>query len=145
MSYELSGGKIMCDMIKKPSECSDKELTEYYNLAVKGNQVDKNGLKERIEQAILLAFHYENNSLVGIAALKYPHESYKNGVFKKAEVPLESDKYKFKFGWAYTEPEYRGKHICSNLTHKILESEVSQNIYATTKDEKIKNFYGKWF
>lgn len=133
----------MCDIIKKPSECSQKEKKDFYDLVVKGNQVNISRLKERIEGAELLAFHYEKNNLVGIAALKYPNESYKNRIFEKAEVPQESGKYKLEFGWAYTELESEGRHICSNLTHKMLESEVSQNIYATTKDKRMQKILTK--
>lgn len=128
----------MCNIIKKPLECSKKEKEDFYDLVVKCDEVDKNGLKERIEGAKLLAFHYENINLVGTAALKCPDEDYKKDKFKRAGVAEQSDNYNLEFGWACTEEKYRRKGIGSGLIQQILNCEGSQCIYATTKERNNK-------
>jgi RimJ/RimL family protein N-acetyltransferase len=123
------------EKIKEPSECSEKEIEDFYQKVLDGEQVDPFGLRDRIKKAVLLAFHYEENTLVGIAALKRPNETYKKKVFRKAGVSKESDKYNLELGWAYTIKEYRGKGICSSLVQKLISALGSQNIFATTRTD----------
>lgn len=135
----------MCDKFKEPSECSESELENFYQMALKGEQVVKAGLRGRIENAKLLAFHYERDTLVGVAALKKPSEDYKQRVFRKAGVPEEVSKYNCELGWAFTEKKYRGKGIGSGLVQKIIDKFGFQNIYATTKtdNKSAKRILGK--
>ena len=123
----------MCDKIKEPSECSEKEIEDVYLLAKKGGEVDPLGLRNRIRRAKYLAFHYEQNELVGIVGLKRPYETYKKVVFKRAGVPKEAEKYSLEIGWAYTKCVYRGKGICTGLIQKILEKSESENFFATVR------------
>lgn len=125
------------DKIKEPSECSEKEIKDFYQKVLEGGQVDPFGLKDRIKRAALLAFHYEENTLVGITALKRPDETYKKEVFRKAGVSKESDKYNLEIGWAYTTKEYRGRGICSSLIQELIVASVSQNMFATTKTDNL--------
>jgi len=125
------------DKIKEPSECSEKEIEDFYQKVIDGEQVDPFGLRDKIKRASLLAFHYEENTLVGIAALKRPNETYKKEVFRKAGVSKESDKYNLEIGWAYTTKEYRGRGICSGLIQKLIVASASQNIFATTKTDNL--------
>lgn len=123
----------MCDKIKEPSECSKKELEDFYQLVLEGEQVEISGLRDRIKTAKLLAFHYEGNILVGIAALKHPNETYKKKVFKKAGVPEKSDQYNLEIGWVFTKPKYENRGIASGLVRKIVDIFESQNLFAMTK------------
>lgn len=123
----------MCDKIKEPSGCNKEEIDIFYQLVLKGEQVEKAGFRDRIERAKLLAFHYEGNTLVGVAALKRPNETYTKEVFRKAKVSEESGKYNLEVGWAFTIKEYRGKGICCGLVKKIVDASKSENIFATTK------------
>lgn len=80
------------DVIKPPSQCTDKELEAFYDLLVRGGEVEERGLRDRVRRAKLLAFHYENQRLVGIAAIK-SLENHKNQVFLRAGIKEESTKY----------------------------------------------------
>ena len=127
----------MCNEIKEPSECSKEEIENFYQLVLKGGQVEVSGLGNRIKRAKLLAFHYEENTLVGIAALKQSNQTYKKKVFRKAGVSEDSDKYNLEVGWAFTMCEYRGKGICSSLVQKIVDASGSANIFATTTTDNL--------
>lgn len=124
--------------IKPPDQCSAEELEEFYQLLLKGEAVENNGLKNGgINRAKLLAFHYENQTLVGIAAIKSPIERYKNDIFLKAETKEVPEKYPLEFGYAVTLKGYEGRHICSCLTEKLIRDFRDQNIYATTKTTNV--------
>lgn len=125
----------MCDTIKEPSECSKEEMEKFYQLVLKSGEVEISGLRNRIKRAKLLAFHYEEDTIVGIAALKRPNEPYKKRIFRKAGVSEESVGYNLEIGWAFTMCEYRGKGICSGLVQKILDAYGRQSIFATTKTD----------
>ena len=118
--------------IKPPNQCSAKEIESFYQILLKGEAVEKRGLKNRINRAILLAFHYENQILVGIAAIKLPSEGYRSNIFRKAETKEPLEKYPLEFGYAVTLEGYEGRHICSGLTQKLIENFQDQNMYATT-------------
>jgi len=127
----------MCDKVKEPPKCSKKELENFYQLVLRGEQVENSGLRNRIKRAKLLAFHYEEKNLVGIASLKRPNKTYKKKVFIEAGVSEESDKYNLEVGWAFTMDEYRGKGICCGLIQKIVDASGSQNIFATTRTDNL--------
>jgi len=124
---------IMSYIIKEPIKCSKKELDEFCSLVKKAGEVDPWGLMNRIKKAKLLAFHYEQKAIVGIAGLKKPYEKHKTDVFRKAGIPKEASKYDLEIGWAYTKCDYRGNGICTNLIKNLLKEFESENIYATVR------------
>lgn len=126
----------MCNKIREPSKCSQEELENFYQKVLKSEQVQKAGLRSRIKRAKILAFHYEENTLVSIAALKQPDEDYKKRVFRNAGVSEEADKYNLELGWVFTEKEYRGKGIGSGLVQRIIDEFGSQNIFSTTETRR---------
>lgn len=127
----------MDDKIKKPSECSEEEIENFYQLVIEGDQVDIYGLRDRIKRAALLAFHYEGSTLAGIVAVKRPYEVYKEKVFQKAGVSQKTNEYNLEMGWAFTISEYREKNICSGLTRKLVSEFKSQNIFATVRTDNL--------
>jgi hypothetical protein len=127
----------VCKKLKPPTKCHRKELDDFHRLALKSEQVESYRLGERIRKAKLLAFHYIDDKLVGIVALKRPNETYKKGVFRKAGVNEESEKYSLELGWAFTLKKHRGSHICSNLVRKIVNVLGSQNMFATTRTNNL--------
>jgi len=133
----ICGDLNMCVKIKAPSKCDDKELLDFHRLVLKGEQVQAAGLKYRIRRAVLLAFYYERDTLVGVAALKRPNRAYKDEVFRKAGVFEKRDELDFELGWAFTLEKYRGKGICSCLVRKLLEESEPKNLFATTRKDNL--------
>lgn len=127
----------MCVKIKKPSECNEEEKNNFIQLVKRGGEVERAGLRKRIERAELLAFHYENNNLVGIAAIKQPYKTYVEQVFKKAGVSEKYNTYKLEIGWAFTIPEYRSNSICSDLIKRLISTLQLKNIFATTRTDNL--------
>src|SRR5260370_23792509 len=110
------------DVIRKPASCTSFELDEFYRLVVEGDEVAPAGLRRRISDARLLAFHYKGTMLAAVAALKSSGEAYKNKVFREARVAGESHKFHTELGWAITLKEYRDKGICTSLLKKLYTS-----------------------
>lgn len=127
--------RCMVAEIKKPLECSRKEIEGLFQLVQKGGEVDPSGLKTRIKRAKYLAFQFDQNKLVGILGLKRPCEIYKKRVFKKAGLPKDAEKFDLEIGWAYTECLYRGRGICTNLIQLILSKSGNENLFATVRTE----------
>ena len=78
---------LMQMFIKSPSECSDSEIIGFKGMVLQGRQVSERGLGDLIKQAVFLAFRYESEKLVGVAALKKPRNGY-NSRFSKMLVLL---------------------------------------------------------
>lgn len=123
----------MYSRIKPPAQCTAAELESFYRLLLKGGKVEKRGLMNGIRRAKLLAFHYENKTLAGIAAIKSPSDSYRQKVFMKARTSENPDKYNLELGYAVTLEKYSGRHICSRLVEKLISSFPSWNMYATSE------------
>ena len=131
------GSKTVCKKLKPPTECHTKELDDFHQLALESEQVKSCGLRNRIERAKLLAFHYREDTLVGIVALKRHNETYKKELFRKAGANEEHKKYILELGWAFTLKEHRGNHICSNLVKRVVTVYEFQNMFATTRTDNL--------
>jgi predicted GNAT family N-acyltransferase len=121
--------------IKKTKDCSLTEINNFFELAKKAEQVDENGLLNRINNSELLGFCYSNEQLVGISAIKNPNENYKKRIFRKASIEEEAKNFRFELGYSYTEEEFRGKRISFNINRKLVDKILSDNIYATTANQ----------
>jgi len=122
----------MLIVIKKPSECTRKEIESFIEMVRTGGQVKKPGMEWRVRRAHLLAFYYEKNTLAGILGVKQFIKTYKKTIFRKAGVPEEAGKYNLEMGWAFTLPEYRGRGIFSSLKKKLISAVGHENLYSTT-------------
>jgi len=125
------------DVIQRPPLCSESELKEFHRLVLAEGKVTQLGLLKRIRGAKLLGFHYQEQRLVGVAALKTPNENYKNRVFVKAGVEHLSGQFQTELGWAVTREAFRGRGIGSRLIEILLNQEQNARIFATTASENI--------
>jgi len=81
--------------IFKPENCSDAQLKTFYEIVVDGNQVNANGLLNRIKTADFLSFCELDDKVVGVASIKNPDINYKKTIFEKANVEELADDYKY--------------------------------------------------
>lgn len=130
---DLSSAAIV---VKKPSECSERELEAFEAFVIKGGEVTAEGLRDLIKKAKGLVFLFEgDNTLAGIAALKYPNIGYKNRVFKKARAQEDPDKFTFEVGWIYVERQFRGRKYSHFLLEALLKLADENQVYATTRED----------
>jgi len=130
--------------LRSPKECTTLELNTYENLVIKGGQVSKHGLHERIGNAEFLSWIKDDNGeMVGVGAVKNPLLTYVDHVFKKAESNKEPNQYTLELGWIYIKPEFCGRGLSITLISKLLSSIGKKAIFATTKENNAqmrKNF-----
>ncbi|MCD6017710.1 MAG: hypothetical protein K0S53_831 [Bacteroidetes bacterium] len=120
--------------IKTPSECTDKELKEFYEIVLKGGKVQKEGLENRIRKCKYLGFCMDDEHPVGTSAIKQPSENYINTVIKDHLINRNASELKFEMGYSCTIPEYRKRGISSELKTLLLNKMSGEKgiIYCTT-------------
>jgi len=123
-------------VIKKPKECSEQELKDFYDFIVRGGEVNPGGLENRIKKAYLLGFCYNKNELVSISALKQANVLYRDRVFKSSRLSGNlAHEYTIESGWYFTKPDYRRQGISLHLLQEMLRSADEEKIFATVRTE----------
>ncbi len=120
-------------IVKIPSECTGEEIHGFKNRVIEGGEVIQNGLEMRIDDAHLLGFCFEGNTLVGIAALKRPNDGYRDDVFAKAKSSYDAASFNREVGWAFTDDRYRKRGVCSKILRELMEASKDQDVFATSR------------
>lgn len=121
---------------KEPNACSEEERGEFARLVRQGFDGSDDRLPGRISAAKQLAFHYTTDDrLVAVAALKAPHEQYREDVFKKADARISPSDYLLELGWVFVVPACRGNRIADVLCRRLLESVPESAVFATTRPD----------
>lgn len=128
--------------VKEPSDCSDIEISIFYEGVKKGEKVMLQGLKDRIKNCEILAFCYYNESLIGISSIKRPNQNYVAEIIRKAQINRQTTDLMFEIGYSYTEPAYRKNGVSKYLKSKLLEQMKSRKgtIFSTTAIKSSQNF-----
>ncbi|MGH7241036.1 MAG: DUF4209 domain-containing protein [Candidatus Saccharimonadales bacterium] len=119
---------------KMPDQCTAGELTTFKQLVEKGEEVQQEGLQERIKNAAKLVILYIDDSARGVAALKIPNAGYRDSVFEKAGLKKDAHRFAHELGWVFLEEIARGKHHSSSLVQDALGGTEVLPIYATTSE-----------
>jgi ribosomal protein S18 acetylase RimI-like enzyme len=121
------------DWIQPPHKCDSGLIDAFRELVIQGEQVQFAGLNERLRAAHLLAFHYLNDELVAIAALKQPSESYRDKVFRCAQATMNPNSFRLELGWVFTREDFRGRGISRHLLELLLQKAGEDKLFATTR------------
>jgi len=119
---------------KKPVECSAHELQCFKDLVLGGNEVEPEGLDDRIFAAEFLLLLEKDGNIKGVAAVKNPNDHYKNDVFTKAHVSENAEGYRFELGWVFVDSSARGNGYSHNLVEKSIFVGNGQPIFATCRN-----------
>ena len=126
-------------LIKKPADCSDKELEDFKNLVLEGKQVTSNGLEGRIRDCKNLGFCYVDNELVGVSAIKQKSEEIVKRTLYKAKI--KSDKIPTReLGYSFTKSKFRGQGINKKINDELLGLTDQEKIYATTDNDTMRRY-----
>ncbi len=128
--------------VKEPKNCSDTEISSFYEEVKKGGKVMLHGLIDRIRNCELLAFCYYKNSLIGVSSIKRPNQNYVADIIQKTEINRNVEDLTFEIGYSYTEPEYRRNGISKELKSNLLEQMKSRTgtIFSTTAIKSSQKF-----
>jgi GNAT superfamily N-acetyltransferase len=129
----MIGKRKSADCIQPPGKCSPDQLDAFVELVLQGGQVRASGLRERVGRARWLGFHYENDQLAAVAALKQPGVKHRDEVFRKAKTTLPAGAFVAELGWVFTREGFRSRGIGRRLLKRLLEKAGQENLFATTR------------
>lgn len=78
-----------------------------------------------------MSFAFVSGQLAGVACLKQPLDTYRNGVFEKARSSTSPGNFNDELGYVSVEPEFQGRRLSSKLTEALL-SGSSTKMFATS-------------
>lgn len=118
--------------IQAPALVKENYLTQIITLVVSGNQIPKQGLKERLLRSDLIAFGILGDIVVTTATIKNPAASYSTRVFHQSQSPYLSGDFKKELGYIATHPDHEGKGYCQHLLSILLRG-IDSPMFATTR------------
>jgi hypothetical protein len=101
---------------KSPAGCSDAEIAAFCCYVRQGDEVESAGLEDRARSARALVFLYVDRALVGVAALKRPTATYRDGKFTAAGVSAMKSRYALELGWVFVPPDIVDGAIPTSLS-----------------------------
>lgn len=116
-----------------PRECSAADLADFRRLVEEGGEVAPDTLPALVEQALALAMAYINGRLVGVGAIKRPHEGHRATMFKKAKSLLAPTHFEFELGWFYVSPAARGNRLATKLIQALVPVLEGRAAYSTSR------------
>jgi GNAT superfamily N-acetyltransferase len=129
----MIGKNTSTDRILTPSHASPEQLDAFAELVLEGRQIREAGLRERLAQAHWLGFHYENDELAAVAALKRPSDKYRARVFHSAAATLPAGEFLAELGWVFTREGFRRQGISQHLLKQLLDKAGKASLFATAR------------
>lgn len=117
--------------------CTEAEIAAFCNLVRQGEEVDAQGLEDRAKNAKALVFLFVDRTLAGVAALKRPAKTYRDGVFQKAGVPKAAESFDLELGWVFVPAIHRGKQYSRVLSAAALSQNEGAPTFATTRADNV--------
>lgn len=123
-------------IVTKPEELDTGHLEIFESLVCKYSKIYLEGLRERIENAVLLSLIIKDESILAVRAIKKPSRSYVRELFIKGNIPHHYSQFKYETGWSVTLPEYRCQGLSGMLLKRLLQ-DINGNVYSTTRVSNI--------
>lgn len=121
---------------KAPNDCSKEEIEAFIRLVNRGGEVS-DGIKNRIARARSLGFVMYDGHPVGVASVKRPLKSYREGVFTKAKSPVSCENFKYELGWIFLKDDHRQKGQMTPLIDELLSELSDAPIFATARSSNV--------
>lgn len=118
--------------IQTPELVKENHLTQIIALVVSGNQITKQGLKERLLRSDLIAFGILDDLVITTATIKNPAASYSKRVFRQSQTPYSPDDFKKELGYIATHADHEGKGYCQHVLSLLLKA-IDSSMFATTR------------
>ena len=112
-----------------------KEKEAFIRLVQSGEAVDGTFVRSGIERrGAKMVFATNGGELAGVAALKVPASSYRNGLARtaKAGYELPEQLFPFELGYVAVAPKYEGKGLGTRLVQEVVSSSAGKGLFATT-------------
>jgi hypothetical protein len=119
--------------LKAPKDCSAQEFAEFCDIVKTGEQVDPNGLEDRMSGAEVLAFLRSGDEIVGVGALKKQDAGYTAGVFRNAKSTNHPDDFDFELGWVVVPRKHEHNRYSYRVVADLLNYAKGRPLYATSR------------
>ena len=115
---------------------SEDELTAFEGLVLAAGEVQMEGLRELILNAPALIRIFRDDTLVGVAGVKFPRRSYQSRVFKLAGLDEMAAQFPLEFGWASVLESQRGSGVGTLIAATAVKIASKQGgIFATCREK----------
>ena len=118
---------------KSPTDCGAAELHDFVSLVLQGGEVSPHGLSERVANARGLSFLRRDGSLVGVAGLKKPEDSYRHRISFSAKFDLSQESFPLELGWVFLLISARGAKLSLPLCEPLIQAAGGAGIFATSR------------
>lgn len=118
---------------KSPNEYSSQEFDQILSLILSGEEVSEAGLRRRVENCERIVTIFEDNIIVGVAALKRPLSSYRDKIQQKAGVSLHLEDYPYELGYIVVSKTSRGRGYSIYLVNAALSEKKESGVFAASR------------
>src|SRR5258708_33668658 len=115
-----------------PEAFDKQQQAAFIELVKSGDEVDERTLRRNVPQAKRLAFLWLDNVLSGVAALKNPQNSYREGFLEKSGVAVEEQAFPFELGYVVITKSAQGQGYSRKLIAALLADFRHCGIFATS-------------
>jgi GNAT superfamily N-acetyltransferase len=117
-----------------PDELPKDSLTRFVELIRWGGAIpaDPAKVEKRLLKAKALVYLERGGTIVGIAALKIPIESYRARIGKSAGFPIPEKDYPYELGYVVVDPSMQGQNLSPRLVNAIVALAAGERLLATT-------------
>ena len=107
---------------------SDNEIATFKKIVLSKGEVSAETFDGLILKNPILLFSPNTSDVEAVGALKVPHESYKDKVFKNSKSELAADDFQYELGWVVSLKPGLGKIVTEILAKKDV------TVYATVRE-----------
>lgn len=123
-------------------DATQGELDDFVRLVQQGGAVDEHHVRQGISRkgAKMVLARFEE-IVIGVAALKVPLKSYRNGIESEAKsgYPIPQNLYPFELGYVAVSQHHGRQGIGGALVNKVLELSDGSGLFATTSHSAMKD------
>ena len=119
----------------EPSSFCEVEIDDFVALVLAGGEVAAEGLRNRVLNAVQIAFLRENKCLLGVAGLKRPSANHRRDVARGSKTALDAEALPFELGWVFILPSARNRKLSFPLCRPLVEAALGKGIFATSRSD----------
>jgi GNAT superfamily N-acetyltransferase len=118
--------------VRTPHEATEIERERLVDLVVSGGGLTEQAVRAGIPRAEALVFCTVGQRVVGVAALKVPKASYREGLARRSTAGVPPARFPLELGYVAVDPGWRRRGLGSFLCAEIAILARGRGLLATT-------------